>query len=165
MISSQQCAIRNRQGIQILEAVLLMPLLLLGTFSFFVLGPAITVQQTLNSAAAETAREVAKRVPTQSAATIASATLEPILAVHGLTLDPQSGVLVVIEEDDNQVTCLGNTSIGPCPATSSITSEDRVKVTVIVNIKGTPIPNALGAVGLDLSSKQIICTATAFRDS
>ena len=58
----RRCAISHRRGIQVLEAVMLMPLLLLATFSFFVLGPAVTVQQSLNSAAAETAREVANRL-------------------------------------------------------------------------------------------------------
>lgn len=165
MIPNQQSAIGRRRGIQVLEAVVLMPVLLLATFSFFVLGPAVTVQQSLNSAAAETAREVAKRVPTQSTQAIAEATLGPILAVHGLSLQSNSGVLVFIEEDGNQVTCLGDPSVSPCPSTSSILSEDRVRVTVVVNVASTPIPNVLGAAGFNFSSRQITCTATALRDT
>ena len=142
-----------------------MPLLLLATFSFFVLGPVVTVQQTLRSAATETAREVAKRLPAQSTEAIAAATLEPILAVHGLSLVAGSGVFVVIEEGDDQVTCLGDTSQGMCPTSSSVVDQDRGKVSVVVSVQAAPIPNVLGAAGFDISSRQITCTATALRDS
>ncbi|MEC7979163.1 MAG: TadE family protein, partial [Planctomycetota bacterium] len=51
---------RLRSGIQTLEAVLAIPVLLIGMFAFFQFGPLVTVQQAVTQAAIETAREISK---------------------------------------------------------------------------------------------------------
>lgn len=154
---------RGRRGIQVLEVVLLLPVLIIATFSFFVLGPTITVSQTTQNAAEEIAREVAKKTGTQTTEEITTEVLNQILSVHGLSL-ATPGVLVVVEEFE-QIGVWGDTSVSSVPVTSSVTDEDQVVVTLFITTDAAPIPNVLSQMKFDISGRTITHQATAFRDS
>lgn len=154
---------RGRRGIQVLEAVLLLPVLIIATFSFFVLGPTITVSQTTQNAAEEIAREVAKKTGTQTTEEITTEVLNQVLSVHGLSLTTP-GVLVIVEEF-NQIGAWGDTSVSSVPATTSVTDEDQVVVTLFITTDAAPIPNVLSQMEFDISGRTLTHQATAYRDS
>jgi len=166
MIGQQQRHISSRKmrkGIQVLEGIMVIPILLLVSFSFFVVGPAITVKQSVQSAADEAAKEVAKTIANQSDRRIGRTTVNEVLSVHGLALGPNSRVMTVIEQL-NEVICLGDASVATCPATSSVLSPEIVKVTVYVGADSGPIPNLLASSGFDFSARVIEVESIALRD-
>ena len=120
----------QRRGIQVLEVVLLLPVLVIATFSFFVLGPTVAVHQTVQHAAEETAREVAKSIGSQTTAEITTQVIQQVLSVHGLDLDTP-GVLVIVEQLDD-VQFLGDETVADIPDTSSVTQPKQVIVTLLV---------------------------------
>ncbi len=152
-----------RRGIQVLEVVLLLPVLIIATFSFFVLGPTVTVSQATQNAAEETAREVAKKTGTQTTEEITKDVINQVLSVHGMSLKTP-GVLVVVEEF-HQIGAWGDTSVSNVPASSSVTDEDQVIVTLFITTDAAPIPNVLSQMSFDISGRTITRQATAFRDS
>ncbi|GAA4439326.1 hypothetical protein [Bremerella cremea] len=155
---------QRRSGIQVLEVLLLFPVLLIATLSFFVLGPTVTIRQAVQHAAEEAAREVAKKTGTQTTDFIATDVVNESLSVHGLVLGANTGVLVVVEED-NLVTTVGDTSLATAPAAVPFANPDQVIVTVYVSVDDAPIPNELSNMGFDISGRQISHRTTAFRDS
>lgn len=161
---------RARRGIQVLEVIMLFPILVIATFSFFVIGPTVTVRQNVQHAAEEAAREVAKKIGTQTTEIIATDVVNEVLSVHGLDLSTP-GVRVDVWEYDGSVdqTSLGDTAMPsgvPAPAdTPSFTDPDQVIVQVTVEVDSAPIPNVLSKMKFDVSGRYIIHRATAFRDS
>ncbi|PQO42157.1 TadE/TadG family type IV pilus assembly protein [Blastopirellula marina] len=145
-----------------LEVVLLLPVLVIATFSFFVLGPTVAVRQTVQHAAEETAREVAKSTGSQTTLGVTSQVIEQVLSVHGLDLDTP-GVLVIVEQFDD-VQSLGDESVTDIPITSSVTQPEQVIVTLLVTTDSAPIPNVLRSMNFEISGRTISHRATAFRD-
>ena len=99
---------RLRSGIQTLEAVLAIPILLIAMFAFFQFGPLVTVQQAVTQATVETAREISKvhRFDLSDSADLAVAedVVNEVLGVHGIQVG-DSGLLVILE-DVSGVECL-----------------------------------------------------------
>lgn len=149
---------------------MLFPVLLIATFSFFVLGPTVTIRQNVQHAAEEAAREVTKKTGTQTTTIITTDVVNEVLSVHGLSL-ATSGVRVdVWEYDDvgNTVvhTPLGDLGVLPAPANPvGFTDPDQVIVQVTVEVDSTPIPNVLSMMKFDISGRYIVHRAAAFRDS
>lgn len=139
-----------------------MPVLVIATFSFFVLGPTVAVHQTVQHAAEETAREVAKSTGSQTTTEIATEVIQQVLSVHGLDLDTP-GVLVIVEQLD-QIHSLGDESIADVPASSSVTQAEQVIVTLLIATESAPIPNVLRQMNFDISGRTVSHRATAFRD-
>ena len=154
-----------RRGVQVLEALLVIPILLIAMAAFFQFGPLVIVQHATTNAAAETAREISKiyEFDINDPIDIAKAesVVNEVLGVHGITVgDP--GLLVVIE-DENGVACIGDASLEPkfCPPNSSITDVSEVKVTVILMLEDAPVPNVLEVYCVDLSEKRYEVCSTA----
>ncbi|MHC2070604.1 TadE/TadG family type IV pilus assembly protein [Bremerella sp. T1] len=169
---------QKRHGIQVLEVLLLFPVLLIATFSFFVLGPTVTVRQAVQHAAEETAREVAKKVGTQTTTIIATEVVNEVLSVHGLegtnmplALAP-SGVRVDVWEYDALGMAIETTSLGdltiPAPTNppnmGNFTNPDQVIAQVTVAVDDAPIPNVLSEMKFDISGRYLTHRTTAFRD-
>ncbi|MEW4561258.1 TadE family protein [Bremerella sp. JC770] len=161
-----------RRGIQVLEVLLLFPVLLIATFSFFVLGPTVTIRQNVQHAAGEAAREVAKKTGTQTTDNLATDTVDQVLSVHGLDLLTPGVRVDVWEYDaiDDKVdhTALGDTTAMtgvPTPLDIPVFSDpNQVIVQVTVEVGSTPIPNVLSNMKFDLSGRYVVHRATAFRD-
>ncbi|WDI40798.1 hypothetical protein [Bremerella sp. P1] len=159
---------RARRGIQVLEVIMLFPILVIATFSFFVLGPTVTIRQNVQHAAEEAAREVAKKIGTQTTEIIATDVVDEVLSVHGLDL-MTTGVRVDVWEydEDNMVvdqTTLGDNSV-PAPVDPfGFTDPNQVIVQVTVEVDSAPIPNVLSNMKFDISGRYIVHRATAFRD-
>lgn len=167
---------RTRRGIQVLEVLLLFPVLVIATFSFFVLGPTVTIRQNVQHAAEEAAREVAKKVGTQTTEIIATDVVDEVLSVHGLDL-MTTGVRVDVWEYDEDVpeivhTPLGDLTVLPAPiepdgsvhANQELDDPNQVIVQVTVAVDSAPIPNVLSSMKFDISGRYIVHRATAFRD-
>lgn len=166
-----------RRGIQVLEVLLLFPVLLIATFSFFVLGPTVTVRQNVQHAAEEAAREVAKKIGTQTTTIIATDVVNEVLAVHGLNLSTP-GVRVDVWEYDPgppgsiDHTPLGDLTVLPAPVdpdgsvhtNQELDDPNQVIVQVTVEVGSAPIPNILSNMKFDITDRYIVHRATAFRD-
>jgi len=159
--------VKARRGIQVLEVLLLFPVLLIATFSFFVLGPTVTIRQNVQHAAEEAAREVAKKIGTQTTTNLATETVDQVLSVHGLDLFTP-GVRVDVWEYDDTIPAIVPTELGdltvPDPVAPSFTDPNQVIVQVTVEIDSTPIPNVLSNMKFDISGRYLVHRATAFRD-
>jgi len=156
---------RSRRGIQVLEAILVLPILLIAILSGFLFAPLMAVNQATISAAEEAAREGAKQLGNQVVEDIVLETAGPILAVHGLRLEDEGGAMVIIEQFEQPVICRGDIGVwNDCPNTSTVTDAAEVRVTVRVAVKAAPIPQVLKYFGVDLSSQTLECTALARKD-
>ncbi|MFN3151983.1 hypothetical protein [Bremerella sp.] len=156
-----------------LEVLLLFPVLLIATFSFFVLGPTVTVRQNVQHAAEEAAREVAKKIGTQTTTIIATDVVNEVLAVHGLNLSTPGVRVDVWEYDPGPPGSIDHTPLGdtampsgvPAPANVPIFSDpNQVIVQVTVEVGSAPIPNILSNMKFDITDRYIVHRATAFRD-
>ena len=162
---------RARRGIQVLEVLVLFPVLLIATFSFFVLGPTVTVRQNVQHSAEEAAREVAKKVGTQTTTMITTDVVNEVLSVHGLDLSTDGVRADVWEYDPTGSgpiihTPLGDTTNVAEPVEpTGFSDPDQVIVQVTVEIESAPIPNILSNMKFDISGRYLVHRATAFRDS
>lgn len=161
---------RARRGIQVFEVLLLFPVLLIATLSFFVLGPTVTIRQNVQHAAEEAAREIAKKTGTQTTTIIATEVVNEVFSVHGLSLATPGVRVDVWEYSDigNVVihTPLGDLGVLPDPPTPvGFNDPDQVIVQVTVEVESTPIPNVLSQMKFDISGRYVLHRATAFRDS
>lgn len=160
---------RARRGIQVLEVLLLFPVLLIATLSFFVLGPTITIRQNVQHSAEEAARELSKKTGTQTTSIIVTDVVNEVLSVHGLNVTTP-GVRVDVWEYDDVGNVIDPTPLGdltvPAPTTpAGFDDPDQVIVQVTVEVDSTPIPNILSMMKFDISGRYIVHRATAFRDS
>ncbi|PQO27530.1 hypothetical protein C5Y96_18540 [Blastopirellula marina] len=152
------------------EVLLLFPVLLIATLSFFVLGPTVTVRQNVQHAAEEAAREIAKKTGTQTTTIIATDVVNEVISVHSLSLATPGVRVDVWEYDDvgNTViqTPLGDLGVLPAPADPvGFNDPDQVIVQVTIEVDSTPIPNVLSNMKFDVSGRYLVHRATAFRDS
>lgn len=157
--------LRLRRGIQTLEAVLAIPILLIAMFAFFQFGPLVTVQQAVTQATVEAAREISKvhmfDLSDSSDLAVAEDVVNEVLGVHGIQVG-DSGLLVILE-DASGVECLGDALLEPthCPAATSVTDVAEYKVTLILRLETSPIPNVLGSYCVDLSDKYFQVTSVS----
>lgn len=149
---------RTRRGVQTLELIIVLPVLVLVTFAVFQFGMAMVFHHSVMSAATEGAREAAKGATTAEVGT----DVETVLSVHGLSVAAGSGVMVVVE-DSGGVNCVGDNFV-PCPAATSITDPNEVKVTVLVEYDATPVPNFLDNYGIDFSSSRYEISSIARKE-
>jgi len=166
---SQSGIFRTRRGIQVLEVLVLFPVLLIATFSFFVLGPTVTIRQNVQHAAEEAAREVAKKTGTQSTTNIATDAIDEVLSVHGLGLS-QPGVRADVWEfvpgggGSIVSTPLGDTNVPAPMQPSGLNDPNEVIVQVSVAVADTPIPQVLTNMNFDITGRYLVHRAAAFRD-
>lgn len=163
---------RARRGIQVFEVLLLFPVLLIATLSFFVLGPTVTIRQNVQHAAEEAAREIAKKTGTQTTTIIATEVVNEVFSVHGLSL-ATPGVRVDVWEYNADTMLIEPTELGDLgvpaplvpPNAMNFNDPDQVIVQVTVEVESTPIPNVLSQMKFDISGRYVLHRATAFRDS
>lgn len=157
-----------RNGAATLEAILVIPVCVVTAMAFFQFGPMLLVEQTLRCVALETARETSK-VPEFSLSDpddrqVVERVANEVLEIHGRSLgDP--GILVVVE-DDEDVACFGDNQLENefCPPQTTVTSDDAIKVTVIMNLSDAPVPNLLKTFCIDLFDRHYAITSIAHRE-
>ena len=166
----QHChRVRSRRGVQILESVLVLPILLIAFLAIFQFGPLMIMQASLTNAAEETARETSKiyefdindATDVNKSESVANTILG---AAHGLsTASP--GVLLILENIDG-VACRGDAALESlyCPAATSITDSLETRATLIVNISDAPVPQLLQTFGVTLSDQRFQIPAVVRKD-
>jgi Flp pilus assembly protein TadG len=161
---------RARSGAVTLEAILVIPILVITLMAAFVYGSIVTVHHAVMAAATEGAREAAK-VPTTLGATdgsrildAAELTVEEVLSTHGLTVSATSGVMVIVE-DSTSIGCRGETII-TCPGatTVAVTDTATVRVTVVVKFEDANIPNLLSSFGVNFTGEYLQLCSDSKRD-
>lgn len=162
-------AARRRRAAVTLEAILVIPILVIALMATFVYGTILTVHHAVMAAATEGAREGAK-VPTTLSAADGSRILdavedavETVLGTHGLTVSGTSGVLVIIE-DSTDVDCRGDATIESCPGITTVGDTATVRVTVLVNFEDANIPNLLKTFGIDFTGDYLKICSDSRRD-
>jgi len=164
----------QRHGVQALEAILVIPVLVVTLAAMVQFGSTSTVLQAVESAADEIARELAKvevrggNFATDAPA-IARDVANEVLSVHGLSVDaPRTGVRVIFEDSANTGS-IGDLNLTPNNAPANAVNANEVRVTVLVSFdpgggNPDPVPNVLSFVGLTFTGKQFEVVTTAFKE-
>lgn len=173
-IAYRQCVDRVRRRRRVLrsagvtlEAILAIPLLVIALFASFQFAMLLTVQQTLQYAAIEAARDAALLNTTSNAARLAAATATAsnVLAVHGLDVCAGANDVQVITEDladiGNEVLTCGPTVVATPTASVAANS---VRVHLAVNLSSTPVPNLLDYFHFDLTGKYLYVKSDAIKE-
>lgn len=147
----------NRRGVQTLELIVVLPILLLALLAIFQFGTAMVIHHAVINVAEETARELSKvfelDITDPDDIDEVGEVVNEIMGVHGIALG-DDGLLVVVE-DSTGVVCLGDPAMEPefCPPGTSITEEVEIKVTIFLLVENTPIPQLLDYYCIDFSDK------------
>ncbi len=143
----------RRRGIQTLEAILVLPLLLIASLAVLQFGASMLLHQAVNTAAVEAAREASK-IPAFDVNDSVDmdkieAVVEDVLGAHGMDVGANSGVLLIVEQNGG-VACRGDETNGrTCPMASTVTDPQEIQVTVVVLFDDTPVPNLMRTFGFD----------------
>lgn len=158
----------RRAGVVSFQSMLAIPILLFAFMAAVEYGTMMTVHHAVMAAATEGAREGAK-VPTDLATNSTrvldalEATAEEVLfKTHGLTVVPNSGVFLIVE-DSSGIASRGQV-IGTVPGATGITDPAEVRLTIRVKFSNARIPNLLGVFSVDLSSKYFEMSSISRRD-
>ena len=139
---------RDRRGIEVLEFILVMPILFCTLIAGIQFATVLVVDNTIQAAAFE-----ASRIATGDfcdADDVTSA-VDDFLAVHGISLGP--GVRLVLLDSTGITNSFGDASLtgtnfSPLPPPGSVRS------VLIVETDQTPIPNLLANYCVDFAGKQ-----------
>ena len=150
---------RSRRGVEILEAILAVPVLLIGTVAAIEFGIMMNVQQTVTIAATEGARHAAKGGDVNAVYT----KVQEYLTVYNLDFGG-TGDVRVVREDSGSTTSAGDTSIGYTAKGPGTLNSSEVRVTVCVdmsNANNQPVPNWLGSFGFSTANDTFEVSAMA----
>lgn len=156
----------RRRGVETLEAILALPVLVIATVAVLEFGIALLVQQAVVDAAIEGAFEAAKEGSNTS---LAAREVRRQLAVHNLTFNTAAtnatdDVRVVVENGFLGTTeQRGNITLA-CFADGSAPDATQVRVTVCVLMtdgNNHPVPNWLAFAGFSLTGRRFEASATA----
>lgn len=158
----------HRRGVETLEAILALPVLVVATLAVIQFGIAMLVQQAVTTAAIEGAREGGRL---GSNTTRVAEEIRRHLAVHNITLDTTTtnatdDARVCVEFGPVICEYRGNASF-ECHPQGNTPDADQVRVTVCVRMTdgdGHPVPNWLKFVGFSLVGRRIEVSALAPRE-
>jgi hypothetical protein len=140
---------RQRRGAVTLEFILCLPVLVILLVAAVQYSTAMVVRQAVSQAAIEGARQLGKRASAASAV----ASVEEILAVHGFTVAPGSGVRVVTEDGVGLLQNFGDLTVGSTPPAPGPTPVDA-RVTISVKLTQSPLQNFLNAFGINFTGRR-----------
>lgn len=138
-----------RRGVQVLEAIIGLPVIVIITMALFEFGTISTVQHAVGHAAVESARERAKYATDAEIETIVETILGPHLQ-PGFDISTDAGVRIIID-DGNSVTSIGDASLGGLPAAAVTPPE--VEVTIRFSMAVAPVPNLLKSFCIDIQDR------------
>ena len=134
----------RRGGMQTLEVVLVLPILLLVTLAIFQFGVLVLIQQSVAHAATVTAREAGKGANVDELVLAANEVLGP----HCITIGPDA---VVVLED---LVAVSRGSLACNPPDMPSPGIDEVRTTICVDLIQQPFLTALQAYSIDFSDKR-----------
>lgn len=143
---------RLRRGVEILELILALPVMLIASLAVLEFGILVLVQQAVTTAATEGAREAAKG----ATCTEVGEVVEAFLAAHNLDISGGGSVKVVCESKAGGVTTTasaGNASLDCSPPGFGL-NNGEVRVTVCVEVtdgNDKPVPDWLSVFGFSLA--------------
>ena len=149
---------RNRSGVEILELILVLPILFLTLAGGLQFSSVISVDTTLCHAALEAARLASFGCDEVSI----TERVDEFLGIHNMALG--GGSRVVIEDSSGIVESIGDNSL-TSPTIGSAVPVDCVRATLIVETDSAPVPNALANYCVDFSSRQFEHSAIAIRQT
>lgn len=150
-----------RRGMQTLEVVLILPLLLLMSIAIFQFGIMMLVQQAVTHASTVAAREAGKGADIDELVEVINRVLSP----HGIVIGTDASVRledseIVIPVEDQQRGDL------QCDSPSSpVLGPYEVRVTVCVDLTTKPMLNALRSYGVDFSCKRFQISSMVRKES
>jgi len=144
------------RGVQTLELVIVLPILLIATFAVYQFGVAMIIDSAITHAASVAAREAGKGASMDDVAR----SVDEVLRVHHLTVG--ADVSVVLEEGNGSRQQRGTLPCTP-PATPTLGPGD-VRVTISVNMTAAPYLNGLTSYGIDFTNKTFTVSAAARRE-
>ncbi len=157
----------SRRGIEALELIIALPVLLIATIAIFQFGILAVVDQAVVVATTKAAREAGKdpNISMDDLATI----VNDVLVVHNIAIlsstmagGPSMSGNVILEVGGGSTTKLIPGNAGQPPATPSLQT-DEVRVTVCVELRNPPIPgetppvpDALSSFGFTLNGRSLV---------
>ena len=135
---------RRRRGVETLEIILVLPVLVLATVGALQYGLMMVVHHAVFAAVHEGAREASKGADIDEI----GATVDTILAAHNLAVGP--GVRVLLQDDMGVIDAVGDASLTSTKVAVP-PAAGEVRVVVLVSLAQAPLPNALVTYGIDFS--------------
>ncbi len=154
----------TRRGVQILEFILALPILVIVTMAALQFGSLAVVQHTVSHAANEAAREAAKLSPgttPQQRADYAATVANAILAMHNVAIDPDNRLVLQDGDDPGNDGEVGDPTL-PFSATPA-PDLGQIRVIVVIELVNTPVLNVLASFGLDWSDTRYEVSAIAWK--
>jgi Flp pilus assembly protein TadG len=138
---------RNRRGIEVLELVLVLPILFLTLIAGIQFATTLVVNNTISAAVHEASRLAAMGCDESEI----SDAVDQFLAAHNLSLGV--GTRLVIDNSSSTLFDLGDGSL-TSPTVGSAVPANSVRATLLVATDVTPIPNLLANYCVDFEGKQ-----------
>ena len=139
---------RRRRGIEVLEFILAMPVLILALIAGIQFATVLAVDSTIQAAAIEASRVASGEFCND--ADVAAA-VDQFLAVHGISIGP--GVRLVLQDSTGIVSSFGDATLTSAQL-ASLPPPGVIQSVLIVETDETPIPNLLANYCVDFSGKQ-----------
>src|SRR5437764_6851131 len=135
---------KNRRGVNAIELIMVLVVLILATFVSLQFGIALIVKQAVAQASTVAAREAAKGANSTQLKTV----IERVLAGHQIVIGPQASFVLEDPAPEPQQGTL------PCsPPASPALDGDEVRVTLCVSLTAHPILNILKNYGIDYTGR------------
>ncbi len=138
----------QRRGIEVLEFILAMPVLILVLIAGIQFATVLVVDNTIQAAAIEAARVSSAENCDET--DVANA-VNQFLNVHGIRLGP--GARLVIQDSTGTLTSIGDDGL-TSDHLSPLPPANFVRSVLVVETNRTPIPNLLANYCVDYSGKQ-----------
>ena len=138
----------RRGGMQTVEVVLVLPLLLMVTLAIFQFGVLVLIQQSVAHAATVTAREAGKGADVAELVLVA----DEIMGPHCIKIGTDAAVVLEDAAAIPPIVSGGSQTCLP-PAAPPVPS-DEVRTTICVGLAQQPFLTALEAFCIDLSDKR-----------
>jgi len=137
-----------RRGSAALQAILIIPILLVVILAAFQFAVALVIEQAVSHAATVAAREAGKGADMDELECVINRVLSP----HGITIGSCAS-FVLEDGDDPQDPPAQRGEWSCCPPTTPVVDEEEVRVTVCVELSQKPFLNALKWICIDFTGR------------
>ena len=150
-----------RRGVEILELILALPVLVIALVAVVQFGMVLVVQQAVTAAVTGAAREAGKH----SDIAVVRTAVERLLAPHDIEISNTSGSGTKVMLEDGS---LGTSSFGDptlvCEASGNALAANEVRVTLCIDLEAARVPNALASFGFDLFGRRFESSAVVRKE-
>jgi Flp pilus assembly protein TadG len=149
---------RRRQGVQTLELVIVLPILITVLIAGIQYGIAMVVEQAVVQAATVGAREAGKGANINDLQAVVEAVLYP----HDIKIGQCASVVLEDPQAAPPVQQAGALTCAPCSAPDLVAGE--VRVTVCVDLSKKPFLNALKSIGICNDGKRFVVSSVVKKE-